>query len=181
MQNMGEQVQPLIDQGSDMAESEVKRLDDLIDGFETAMLVTRSSEGKLRARPMAIARHEHGGELYFATRGEDEKLEEILESPEVAVTMQSEGQYMSISGTARILTDQVLADDLWSEAMRVWFPEGPSDQQLTIIRVLPRYAEFWDRTGLRQLEFLWEAGKALLGRRKASDSDLSGHGKVRMQ
>jgi general stress protein 26 len=164
-----------------MAESELQKLDDLIDGFETAMLVTRSSEEKLRARPMAIARHEQGGELYFATRGEDEKLEEILESPDVAVTMQNDGQYMSISGTARILTDQALADDLWSEAMRIWFPEGSSDRQLTILRIVPRYAEYWDRTGLRQLEFLWQAGKALLGGRKAVDNGLSGHGKVRMQ
>jgi general stress protein 26 len=164
-----------------MAEPEVNKLDDLIDAFETAMLVTRSTEGKLRARPMAIARHARGGELYFATRAEDGKLEEILQSPDVAVTMQDDGQYLSISGTARILTDRQLADDLWSESMRLWFPEGASDQQLTVILVEPRYAEFWDRTGLRQLEFLWEASKALLTARKASDSDLSGHGKVRMQ
>ena len=164
-----------------MADPEVKKLDDLIDAFETAMLVTRSTEGKLRARPMAIARHAPGGELYFATRADDGKLEEILQSPDVAVTMQDDGQYLSISGTARVLTDQLLADDLWSESMRLWFPEGASDEQLTIILVEPRYAEFWDRTGLRQLEFLWEAGKALLTSRKASDSDLSGHGKVRMQ
>ena len=163
-----------------MAESEVQKLDDLIDSFETAMLVTRSTEGKLRARPMAIARHVHGGDLYFVTRAEDGKLEEILQSPEVAVTLQGDGQYLSISGTARILTDQQLADELWSESMRIWFPEGSSDKQLTIILVEPRYAEYWDRTGLRQLEFLWEAGKALLRAGKASDSDLSGHGKVRM-
>ena len=164
-----------------MAEPEVRKLDDLIDAFETAMLVTRSIEGKLRARPMAIARHVRGGELYFATRAEDGKLEEILQSPDVAVTMQGDGEYLSISGTARLLTDQQLADDLWSESMRIWFPEGESDRQLTVILVEPRYAEFWDRTGLRQLEFLWEAGKALLTARKASDSDLGGHVKLRMQ
>lgn len=164
-----------------MNESQVKKLDDLIDDFETAMLVTQSIEGMLRARPMAIARHERGGELYFATRAEDGKLEEILKSSDVAVTMQSDGQYLSISGTARIQTDQLLADELWSESMRLWFPEGASDQQLTIILVEPRYAEYWDRTGLRRLEFLWEAGRALLSSRKASDSDLGGHGKVRLQ
>lgn len=164
-----------------MTESQVKKLDDIIDDFETAMLVTRSIEGKLRARPMAIARHERGGELYFATRAEDGKLEEILRSPDVAVTMQNNGQYLSLSGTAKIQTDQLLAEELWSESMRLWFPEGSSDQQLTIIVVEPRYAEYWDRTGLRQLEFLWEAGKALLASRKASDGDLGGHGKVRLQ
>lgn len=57
-----------------MAEPEVNKLDDLIDAFETAMLVTRSTEGKLRARPMAIARHVRGGEPYFARRAEDSNL-----------------------------------------------------------------------------------------------------------
>ena len=164
-----------------MTETRVEKLDDLIEDFETAMLVTRSTEGMLRARPMAIARHERGGELYFATRAEDGKLEEILQSSDVAVTMQSDGQYLSISGTATIQTDQALAEELWSGSMRLWFPQGTSDRQLTVIVVEPHYAEYWDRTGLRQLEFLWEAGKALLSSRKASDSDLSGHGKVRLQ
>lgn len=164
-----------------MTETQVRKLDELIDDFQTAMLVTRSIAGKLRARPMAIARHVDGGRLYFATRADDGKLEEILSSSDVAVTMQEKGQYLSISGTARIQTDRLLAEELWSESMRVWFPEGASDRQLTIIVVEPQYAEYWDRTGLRRLEFLWEAGKALLAARKASDSDLSGHGKVKLQ
>ena len=130
---------------------------------------------------MAIIKHERGGTLYFVSRSEDGKLEEILGSSSVAVTMQSESRYLSISGTARIVSDQLLADELWSESMRIWFPEGASDQNLTIIHVEPCYAEFWDRSGLRQLEFLWEAGKALVTARKASDEDLSGHAKVRMQ
>lgn len=164
-----------------MTESQVGKLDELIDEFDTAMLVTRSVEGKLRARPMAIARHTDGGKLYFATRADDGKLEEILSSPDVAVTMQDSGQYLSISGKARIRTDQLIAEELWSEAMRLWFPEGTSDQHLTVIVIEPQYAEYWDRTGLRQLEFLWEAGKALLASRKASDSDLGGHGKLKLQ
>ena len=164
-----------------MTESQLRKLDELIDDFQTAMLVTRSIEDKPRARPMAIARHADGGKLYFATRADDGKLEEILSSPDVAVTMQAGGQYLSISGKARIQTDQLIAEELWSEPMRLWFPDGTSDQQLTIIVIEPQYAEYWDRTGLRKLEFLWEAGKALLASRKASDSDLGGHGKVKLQ
>ena len=164
-----------------MTESQVRRLDELIDDFETAMLVTRSIEGKLRARPMAIARHADGGKLYFATRADDGKLQEILGSSDVAVTMQDDGQYLSISGNARIQTDRLIAEELWSASMRLWFPQGASDQQLTIIVIEPQFAEYWDRTGLRKLEFLWEAGKALLASRKASDSDLSGHSKVKLQ
>jgi general stress protein 26 len=163
-----------------MTASAIERLDELISGFETAMLVTRSVDGGLRARPMAIAKHADGGALYFTSRAEDEKLEEILQSPDVAVTMQGKDRYLSISGTTRLLTDQLLADDLWSESMRLWFPDGAADTQLTVILLEPTYGEYWDRTGLRRLEFLWEAGKALLKNQKASDESLGGHRKIRV-
>lgn len=156
-----------------------RRLDELIDGFDTAMLVTVSLEGKLRARPMAIADHRSAGALYFASRAEDRKLEELLETPRVAVTMQDRDCYLSITGWARLETDLLLADELWSPSMRLWFPEGPRDRQLTLIIVEPQFAEFWDRRGLNRLEFLWEAGKALLRGEKAPDDELAGHEKVR--
>lgn len=157
------------------------QIDEIIGHFDTAMLVTTSLDGKLRARPMAIADHESGGALYFATRAEDEKLQEILRSSEVALTIQGDGRYLSITGTARIETDQVLTDELWSPTMRLWFPQGCTDPQLTLVLVEPSYAEYWDRTGVRGLEFLWEAGRALLRGSKADDAGLSGHGKADLE
>jgi general stress protein 26 len=153
-------------------------LDGLIRKFDTAMLVTHSMDGAVRARPMAIADHHDGGVLYFATRASDEKLEEVIQRPEVGVTMQSEDTYLSISGEARVLTNQVSADSLWSASMRLWFPDGPDDPDLAVLLVEPQYAEYWDRSGLRQLEFWWEAGKALVKGEEADDKSLSGHDKV---
>lgn len=155
-----------------------ERLDELIDHFDTAMLVMRSLQGELRARPMAIAGHGEEGLLYFATRAEDEKLEEILQSPEVAVTMQASDRYLSISGRGRLETDVLLAKKLWSPAMNIWFPEGAEKAEFTLIRVEPTYGEYWDRAGLRKVEFLWEAGKALLGRQKVEPQDFGGHEKI---
>ena len=91
--------------------------------------------------------------------------------------MQAENIYLSISGEARVLTNQGLADSLWSASMRLWFPGGPDDPDLAVLLVDPEYAEYWDRSGARRLEFWWEAGKALVKGQKADD-DLSGHGKV---
>ena len=159
---------------------EIQTLDRLIEGFETAMLTTESLSGQLRARPMMIADHLDGGALVFVTRAEDEKLEEVLHKNQVAVTMQSNGQYLSISGTARLETDRVKLDELWSPSWKIWFPEGQNDPECCLIRVEPTIAEYWDRTGANRLEFLWEAGKALLRGEKAQDETLAGHGKVKL-
>jgi general stress protein 26 len=161
---------------NDIAE---KRLDKLIASFDTAMLVTTSLRGKPRARPMAIAAHDTGGLLYFASRAEDEKMEEVLQQPDVAVTMQSDGRFLSITGRARIETDVQLARDLWEPSMKLWFPEGAEDPQLTLILVEPLCAEYWDRSGLRRLEFLWEAGKALVRGDMPDEPPEDQHAKVR--
>lgn len=163
-----------------MSKKTNNNLDSLIREFDTVMLATRSLDGALRARPMAIAEHGKDGALYFATRADDEKLEEVIRQPQVVVTMQSDGKYVSLSGEARVLTDQVLADDLWSASMRLWFPDGPGDSNLTVLLIEPSYAEYWDRSGVRRLEYWWEAGKALAKGEAAEDTGLSGHGKVKL-
>lgn len=63
--------------------------------------------------------------------------------------------------------------------MKLWFPEGPDDPRLTLIVVDPDYAEFWDNGGLDKLEFLWEAGKAILKGEAMDDNYLSGNAKVK--
>lgn len=156
-----------------------KRLDQLIASFDTAMLVTTSLRGKPRARPMAIAGHDQGGLLYFATRAEDEKLEEVLQHPDVAVTMQGDNRFLSITGRGRIETDVQLAREMWKPSMKLWFPEGAQDPQLTLILIEPLCAEYWDRAGLRRLEFLWEAGKALVRGEVPEEPPEDRHAKVR--
>lgn len=156
-----------------------ERLDQLIASFDTAMLVTTSLRGKPRARPMAIAGHDQGGLLYFATRAEDEKLEEVLQHPDVAVTMQGDNRYLSITGRGRIETDVQLARDMWKPSMKLWFPEGAEDPQLTLILIEPLCAEYWDRAGLRRLEFLWEAGKALVRGEIPEERPEDRHAKLR--
>jgi len=156
-----------------------ERLDQLIASFDTAMLVTTSLRGQPRARPMAIAGHVKGGLLYFATRAEDEKLEELLQHPDVAVTMQGDNRFLSITGRGRIETDVQLAREMWKPSMKLWFPEGAESPQLTLILVEPLCAEYWDRAGLRRLEFLWEAGKALVRGEIPEEPPQDLHAKVR--
>lgn len=158
-----------------------KRLDQLIADFDDAMLVTTSLQGRLRARPMAIAGHYEGGLLYFATRAEDEKLEEVLNHPEVAVTMQADQRFLSITGAARVETDIQLARKLWNPSMKLWFPEGAEDPQLTLILVEPLRAEYWDRAGLHRLEFLWRAGKALMRGSLPEQEPQEMHAKVDLE
>ncbi len=157
-----------------------KQINDLIARFDTAMLVTESRQRELRGRPMAIAGYGDRSQLYFYTRGEDEKLHEMVQRPDVCVLMQREDQYLSLSGRARFDTDPALKEKLWSASGRLWFPAGPDDPDLSLLCIEPTFAECWDRSGLNKLEFWWQAGKAILKREKAADDELSGHQKLKL-
>lgn len=164
-----------------MTETQAERLDELIARFSHAMLVTRAHDGTLRARPMAIAEHHDEAGLYFSTDRGSEKIDEIEAEAQVAVTMQGDGRYLSLSGRAEPVTDRRLIEKLFSPSWKLWFPEGPGDPNLVLLRVVPSHGEYWDRgTSRNRLRFVVEAGKALAEGRTVDESKLSGHGKVNL-
>jgi general stress protein 26 len=155
---------------------DIERFEDVLQRFDHAMLVSVAEDGSLHARPMAIAERD-GPMLRFATSNKSAKAAEITMRPGVAVVMQGSGAYLAISGTARLVEDRDRNRLLWQAAWQAWFPDGPDDPSLVLIEVDPERAEYWDRTGARRLEFLWEAGKAIATGRRLTEAQLSGHGK----
>lgn len=52
--------------------------------------------------------------------------------------------YLSVSGEAVITTDTDKARELWNEHQQVWWPDGPEDPNVRVVRVTPHRAEMWD-------------------------------------
>jgi general stress protein 26 len=162
-----------------MTDEDTRRhFEELIAGFGTAMLVTRTVEGRLRARPLTVAGTE-GGRVYFSTSVDSPKMDELAADAEVAVTFQSERRYASLSGTVRSSRDRRLIHRLWKEAWKVWFPEGKDDPHLTILIVTPEAAEYWDLTGLAGARYVLRSLKAYVtGATPADGSDPMQNAKV---
>lgn len=157
------------------------RLNELMESFETAMLVTRTVDGELRSRPLAIARKRADGGLYFATAIDSPKVIELETDPHVNVAMQSSSRFVSVSGHARISRERALIDELWSESWKVWFPKGKDDPALAIVIVEPMEASYWDASGATGLKYLFESAKAYLsGTQPASDDDERHTANVRL-
>ena len=118
---------------------------ELIRDVKIALLVTSADEG-LRGRPMAAMNKDFDGELWFASRRDAPKLDEIKDDSHVllAYSEPKDQNYVSVSGTARVLQDTAKVKELWSEPMRVWFPEGPEDPGMALICVSVKSAEYWD-------------------------------------
>lgn len=162
-----------------MTDSPHDKLKELLSGFETAMLVTRTPEGELRSRPMAIAEIERDGTLWFLTQNDSAKVDEIMDDRQVNVAMQSGLKFVSISGIATAVQDRRKLHKIWNEAWRHWFPDGKDDPSLLLLRVDGRSGEYWDNSGSSGIKYLIEAGKAYLaGTRPDVKHDPDIHAKL---
>ncbi len=139
-----------------------EKLIGLMGDFDNAMLVTRTDDGQLDARPMAVADLTDAGELWFVTDRSSGKIADLMLDREVVVTMQGSGKYVSVSGQARVVDDRAKIESLWSEAWKVWFPKGKDDASITLLKIVPERGEYWDSSGLTGIKYLIKAGKAYL-------------------
>jgi general stress protein 26 len=153
------------------------RLHQIIKDFDNAMLVT-TANGRSHARPMAVAEIRPDGDVFFATSLQSPKIAEIEANPEVIVTFQGGSQFALVAGTAEIVRDRRLIDDMWSEAWKVYFPRGKSDPELCLIRVDTREGEYWDNAGAQGVKNAYKMAKAYV-QGKIPQPDEKQHAKVR--
>ncbi len=165
---------------SDDAETQRATFLALLERFDDAMLVTHQEDGSIHARPMRIARIGAGGDLWFVTASDTQKVEEIENTMRCAVTMQRDRAFLGMSGLAEIVTDAALVRELWQPAWRVWFPEGPTSANLCLVHVVPDRAEYWDNTGWKGLKFLLASAIAALRGRAPDDAGPALHGRVEL-
>lgn len=162
-----------------MATATDEKLHDLLQDFDSAMLVTRTSDGQLRSRPMMLADVDADGSLWFMTGSNSGKIDEIESDSHVNVALQTKRKFVSISGQARTVTDRDKVAEVWNEAWKVWFPGGKEDPNLQLLKVDGEMGEYWDNSGTSGIKYLIEAGKAYLsGTRPDVEGDPKIHGKV---
>jgi len=138
----------------------------LLKKFDHAMLVSRTPEGGLHARPMAVAHMSPGTDAFFVAKQRSANIAEIEAGPDVLVTFQSGGAYATISRRARIVRDRLLLERYWSKAWTVWFPRGVGDPDLCVIAVHAEEGAYWDRAGVRAINYAFATARAFVAGEK---------------
>ena len=152
-------------------------LHDLLDNFDTAMMIVHAGDGHAHARPMAIALLHKNAEIYFVTRIDSPKTADIQANPNVTLTFQSPSQFASLSGRATVVRDKAMIDDLWKEAWKLCFPQGKDDPSICLIHFSPEDGEYWNNAGAQGLKYAFEAVKAYV-KGETPKSDQAQHAKV---
>jgi general stress protein 26 len=121
------------------------RVWDLLEKTGVGMLTTRFASG-LRARPMEPRPDRDGRAIYFITDVRGLKDDEVEAAPEVCLTLTNhkDKAYLSLTARASVLRDPLLAAKFWKSSDDVWWPEGPEDEHVRVLRLEPLRAELWD-------------------------------------
>lgn len=131
---------------ADTRAESIKTLAELIRDVDVAMFTTIAADGRLVSRPLGTQEVEFDGDLWFAVALDSPKVAEIQANPRVnvAYASPSKNSYVSVAGRARVVRDRAKIEQVWSPAMKVFFPGGKDDPNLALIHVDAESAEYWD-------------------------------------
>jgi general stress protein 26 len=121
------------------------RFTQLVKGIKFAMLTTQSLDGEMRSRPMFTQEIDFDGELWFFTSASSGKVDEIEQKPQVnvAYAKPEAQQYVSVSGTARVVRDRTKVHELWKPEYKIYFENGPDDPDVVLLCIAVSEAEYW--------------------------------------
>lgn len=152
---------------------------EVLQGFDVAMLHTKTISGALHGRPMALADVQADGVIYFcATLGSDKVLD-IDRDPHVEVSVQGKTKFATLSGTARVTHDRELIHRLWKESWKLWFPNGKDSPEICLIEFDATEGEYWDDGGTRGIKFALQAARAFVKGQRLKEGSADEHAKIR--
>ena len=159
-------------------ESKIKKLRNLIDDVNIGMLVTKH-EDHLHSRPMATSDVDDEGNLWFFTNEFSGKIDQLEHDSHVCVSYSnpSKNTYIAVRGTAELVNDKAKLQDLYTPALKAWFPEGLDDPKLALLKVNTEQAEYWDSSSSKMVTF-FNVLKAVVTGQKYDAGD---HGKLNLE
>jgi general stress protein 26 len=121
------------------------RVWDIIERVGVCMLTTQFVDG-LRARPLEERPDRDAGLIFFVTDIHSAKEEEIEARPDVGLVFidSSDKAYLSITGRACVMRDADMIKAAWRKTDEVWWPGGPDNPDVCLLRIEPLTAELWD-------------------------------------
>jgi len=136
----------------------MRRVAERIEGMRVGMLTLRAScadaTEELVSRPLTPLLMDNAGCIWFFTsqRTMQPLLGTTGQCANLAFSDEGKATYVSMSGRADLRVDLALQEQLWTAMAKPWFPDGPADPDLALLKFTPERADLWngpDSTVLR--------------------------------
>jgi general stress protein 26 len=116
-------------------------------------------------RPMTALKVCDQGNIWFFSEKSSDKNKAIAADKNVQLFFShpAKSSYMVVNGEAVIISDKAKIEELWTPVAKIWFKEGKEDPSISIIKVTPTIAYYWDTDGNRMVNFLKMAASVITG------------------
>ncbi len=153
----------------------VKKMQKLAMSVDIAMLCTNLGAKPFSTCPMSTQQVEDDGTIWFFSGRDSDHNKDIGRDPAVQLiysTEVGETDHLSIFGHAEVTFDRAKAAELFSPEIKVWFPKGLDDPNLSMIRVTPKSGYYWDTKNGQMVAFAKMAASIVTG--KTMDDGIQG-------
>lgn len=168
------------EQGADLAGREaIDKMKELVGHNAICMFTSNVGEVPLQTRPMTTQEVDDAGNFWFFSPKDSHKNYEVRSDARVQLLFAntSASEYLTVFGRATIMEDRKKIEELWSPMAKAWFQEGKDDPNLSLIKVTPEDAYYWEPKHNKMVTLIKMASSALTG--KEMDIGDQGNLKVR--
>jgi general stress protein 26 len=133
------------------------KLKSLVDEIKVCLFCTdlKTDDGAT-CRPMTAIKVCDQGNIWFFSEKSSDKNKAIASDNDVQLFFSHPGKssYLVVNGEAEIILDTEKIEELWTPIAKIWFKEGKNDPSLSVIKVTPKSAYYWDTDGNQMINFL---------------------------
>ena len=134
----------------------IDKLKSLVDEIKICLFCTNlKTDDGATCRPMSAIKVCDQGNVWFFSEKNSEKNMAIVadKKAQLFFSHPAKGSYLVVNGEAEIILDKTKIDELWTPVAKIWFKEGKDDPSISIIKVKPTNAYYWDVDGNQMINF----------------------------
>ena len=157
----------------------VEKIREIAKDANICIFVTDLSSLPLAGRPMATQEVDEQGNIWFMSDRNSDKNRHIEDDEQVQLfySHTTNYEYLSIFGRAEIVNDRSKIEKLWTPMAKTWFKEGKDDPNISLIKVIPEDAYYWDTKNNKMVSLIKFAMGAI-GITPKDDGGIEGKLKV---
>lgn len=145
----------------------VEKLKSLAEAIKICLFSTnlKTNEGAT-SRPMTALEVDEEGNLWFFSGKDSDKNREIEDDKNVQLMFAHPGKssYMIVNGEAEITVDRQKIEEFWSPLEEIWFKQGKNDPNISLLKVVPKSAYYWDTDGNKMINFFKMVASVVAGK-----------------
>jgi general stress protein 26 len=159
------------------SQAAIDKIKDIAKDVDFCMLATNLTVQPISAVPMSTKKVDDNGVIWFLSYKNSDHNADIIkdENTQLLYSGGSDMKFLSVYGTAEILYDKKIIEELYSSTDNAWF-ESKDDPNITIIKFSPTEAAYWSNDENKVVTLFKLAKAAVTG----DKVDIGTSGKIKV-